>query len=501
MADYSQFPSPTGHGMARPHLVKLNLIILSLLMYSGSQGYDGSLMNCLQTLTQWQIFMNYPVGTWLGFINALPTIGSLVFLPAQAWVSDRLGRRVSLWVGILFSIIGAGVQASAHSPGTFIVGRLFIGISTAWFAASAVLITEIAYPSHRAKCTALYNCQFYVGSVIAAWVTYGVRNMEGSWAWRIPSLLQIAIPILALSGTIFAPESPRWLVANDRSDEAQAIIAKYHAGGPLDDPRVLFEINEIKQSILTELEAMRTTTYGDMVRTKGNRRRMFITITLGVFGQWVGNGVVSFYLSLILSTVGITSVTQQTLLNGFLNVWNLFMSVGAALMVDNIGRRKLFFSSGIIMLLSYVIITALSAEFANHGTKAVGTAVIPFLFIFFGGFDIGFTPLVIAYTAEIWPFSFRARGVAICLWSTSAAGLFNIFVNPIALAAIQWRYYVIFIAVQLLWLIAVYFRYPETRAYTLEEMTIVFDGEGDKTKAVNNEIQVKEASFAHNENI
>lgn len=51
------------------------------------------------------------------------------------------------------------------------------------------------------------------------------------------------------------------------------------------------------------------------------------------------------------------------------------MSVGAALMVDNIGRRKLFLSSGIIMLLSYVIITALSAEFANYGNKAVGTAV------------------------------------------------------------------------------------------------------------------------------
>lgn len=117
-------------------------------------------MNGLQTLTQWQIFIELSSRNVAGFINALPTIVSLVFLPAQAWVSDRLGRRVSLWVGILFSILGAGVQASAHSPGTFIVGRLFIGISTAWFAAEAVLITEIAYPSHRAKCTALYNCQF-----------------------------------------------------------------------------------------------------------------------------------------------------------------------------------------------------------------------------------------------------------------------------------------------------------------------------------------------------
>src|SRR5579859_496161 len=99
--------------------------------------------------------------------------------------------------------------------------------------------------------------------------------------------------------------------------------------------------------------------------------------------NFLHSGVVSYYLAIILETVGITSVTQQTLLNGFLNLWNLIMAVGAALLVDRAGRRKLFLSSSSIMLIAYIVITAISATFAKNGVKSVGTAMIPFLFIFF----------------------------------------------------------------------------------------------------------------------
>jgi hypothetical protein len=103
--------------------------------------------------------------------------------------------------------------------------------------------------------------------------------------------------------------------------------------------------------------------------------------------------------------------------------------------------------------------------------------VIPFLFIFFGGYDIAFTPLLISYPAEIWPFQLRARGMAVVLGSTYWALLFNIFVNPIALASITWKYYTVFISVLVIALVTIYFGYPETRGHTLEEMAVVFDGD------------------------
>jgi len=232
--------------------------------------------------------MHHPKGAWLGFINAIQAVGGIITFPIQAFVADRLGRKYCLYFGLFFVILGAVIQTAAKDSGMFIVARFFIGSATAWFSAAAVLITEIAYPSHRAKVTALYNCQFYVGSLISAWVTFGVRNYSTSWAWRVPSLLQLAIPIMAAFGTFASPESPRWLVSKGKIQEARAVLTKYHAGGDSDSALVLFEMAEIEKTLALEREAKNSASYMDMFRTKGNRHRLFITVTLGIFGQWAG---------------------------------------------------------------------------------------------------------------------------------------------------------------------------------------------------------------------
>jgi MFS family permease len=231
-------------------------------------------------------------------------------------------------------------------------------------------------------------CGWYVGSVVAAWVTFGARNYGTSWDWRLPSLLQILLPLVALPGLLMAPESPRWLVSVGRDEEARQILASSHAGGDMESPLVIYETLEIQSTIQAEKDAHATTSYLDMFKTAGNRRRLFISVTLGFFGQWSGNGVVSYYLALVLDTIGIKSVTQQTLISACLQIWNLIFAVGAAFSVDRLGRRKLFLASATTMLASYIVITGLSASFAQTGIPSVGTAVIPFLFIFFAGYDI-----------------------------------------------------------------------------------------------------------------
>lgn len=56
---------------------------------------------------------------------------------------------------------------------------------------------------------------------------------------------------------------------------------------------------------------------------------------------------------------------------------------------------------------------------------------------------------------------------------------FNIFVNPIALEAIAWKYYFVFVVVCAIYGLTAYFFYPETRGYSLERMAMVFDEMGD----------------------
>lgn len=113
------------------------------------------------------------------------------------------------------------------------------------------------------------------------------------------------------------------------------------------------------------------------------------------------------------------------------------------------------------MLASFIIVTALSATFAEHGIQAAGAATVAFLFIFFGFYDIAFTPLSIAYPVEILPFNLRAKGLSLNLTTVFGAGFFNQYVNPIALEAIHWKFYFVYIGALAAMIPTIYFLFPE----------------------------------------
>lgn len=111
--------------------------------------------------------------------------------------------------------------------------------------------------------------------------------------------------------------------------------------------------------------------------------------------------MVSYFLTLVLDTVGVTDPDTQTLINGLLQLFNFGAAVSAAFLVDRLGRRTLFLWSGFGMLISFVILTACSGVFNTTGNHSAGIAVIAFIFIYFFHYDIGYTPLLFGYTTEV----------------------------------------------------------------------------------------------------
>lgn len=275
-------------------------------------------MNGLQSTTSWKDYFHHPTGTRLGVVNAAQSIGSVAILPIVGTLSDKLGRRWTLLLGLITIIVASIIQAASVNYGMFIVSRIIVGCGGMLVSQpSPMLISELSFPTHRGKLTSLFWTWYYFGAILASWSTYGTQKHIGDsdWAWRAPSILQAAYPIIQLVFFWFVPESPRWLVANDRVEEAREILARYHTGGDQAHELIDFELSEISSAIENERRAA-ATKWSSLVSTPGNRKRTFIVVCVGAFAQWNGVAVVSYYLTLVLDTVGIKDPDTQTLING-----------------------------------------------------------------------------------------------------------------------------------------------------------------------------------------
>ncbi|KAG6897286.1 hypothetical protein C0992_002826 [Termitomyces sp. T32_za158] len=475
---YSHLVDPNRKWYNNRRLIALNAWIVLLLITSSTNGYDGSMMNGLQSLDQWNGYFNNPTGGRLGLLNAIQNIGSLAAYPFAPYLSDGIGRRPTIFLGAAIMCIATVVQTASQSVGMFIGARFLIGFGLTFAAnAAPMLVTELSYPSYRAPLTSTYNSLWYSGAIIAAWTTYGTFKINSTWAWRVPSALQGLPSVIQICLIWFCPESPRWLVSKGKDAQALKTLAYYHADGNEEDPLVRYEYDEIKAALDFDRTVVANVGWKSLFTTAGNRKRMRIIIAIAFFSQWSGNGLVSYYLNKVFDGIGITDPTDQLLINGILQIWNLAWALVASFMVDRIGRRVLFLSSGIGMTIFYTLQTALAGHFQNSGNPDSAHGVIAFIFLYYAAYDLAFTPLIVSYTLEILPFHLRAKGFNVFNFTISLSLIFNQYVNPIALKSIQWKYYVVYCCWLVFETIFLYFFVVETKNRTLEETAALFDGD------------------------
>ncbi|CAK5274903.1 unnamed protein product [Mycena citricolor] len=479
---YAHLIDPSRTWRSNRRLIVLNAWLVLLLITSSTNGYDGSMMNGLQTLPQWRDYFNNPTKGKLGLLNAIQNIGSLAAYPFAPYLTDGIGRRRTVFIGAVIMCIATAVQTASQSVGMFIGARFMIGFGVTIAVNSApLLVSELSYPPYRAQLTSVYNSLWYTGAIVAAWSTFGTFKMTHStWSWRIPSVLQALPSVLQVALVLFAPESPRWLMSKGREAEALDTLAYYHADGNQADPLVKYEFEEIKAALEFDRTVAANIGWKSFFASPGNRKRVRIIVAIAFFSQWSGNGLVSYYLTKVLDTVGITDPTIQLLINGVLQIWNLGCALSASWAVERLGRRLMFLTSVLGMLLFFTLQTICTARFQIAHTKGAGNAVIAFIFLYYAAYDIAFTPLIVTYTLEILPSPIRAKGYNIFNFTISLALIFNQYVNPIAMDSIDWKYYIVYCVWLVVEAVFLYFYLIETKSRTLEETAAIFDGAEDK---------------------
>lgn len=401
-----------------PHLRKLYLCAAVLMVASATTGYDGSLLNVSQQIDEWKEFFDVAIkdDNKLGILINMFNIGSIISFFITPYVADTYGRRTAIASGCALMVAGGCVTAFANGYEMYLGGRFILGFGNSLAQMSSpLLLTEICHPQHRGPVTAIYNCLWNLGALLVATIGAGTAQISGDWSWRSITFLQIAPSVIQLLGIWWIPESPRYLVNKDRNEEALNVLAKWHAGGDTNNATVQFEYREIRDVINAEKNADKATTYMDFFRTKGNRWRLAIIISLGVISQYSGNAILSNYVDIVYEGAGIKDQNTKLAISCGKTVFDLIVTITAALNVDRFGRRPLFLVSVFGMVGSFACWTVTGAVYENSGetNAGAGYAQIVFIWIFGAFYGIGFSGLLVAYALEVLPFHLRAKGMMI----------------------------------------------------------------------------------------
>ncbi|PLB34889.1 putative transporter [Aspergillus candidus] len=460
-------------------MLRLYGIVLLTTLNCCMNGYDGMLMSSVNAMDSFhKHFGTEMQGSQTGILFSIYAIGTLAGAAVSAPASDTFGRRFGMSVGSMLIIVGAGLEAAANELSQFIGGRFLIGMGVNLANTAAVIyLVEIALPHWRGTFGGLYNVVgYYTGSLSCTWIAYGTGFLASNWSWQIPVIIQAVPPFIVMTCAWLMPESPRWLFANNKAEQAREMLVKYHGMGDPDSSIVAYECNEIEADVRLEadLGGRRWWDYKVLFSSREMLYRMWLLFLVCIFSQFIGGSVIAYYLPVMLENAGIKSQSQQLLLNAMNNVFGFVSGICGSFTVDLWGRRTLFLYGTFITGLIYIPINVIASFDADNITTSMGYGFIACIFLYGIVYAFCWTPLQTLYPAEILPNHARAKGMAFQSIVYGASSFINLYATPTGLSTIGWKMYTIFMVFHFLEYVFMFFTLPETKGRTIEELEVLF---------------------------
>jgi SP family sugar:H+ symporter-like MFS transporter len=356
----------------------------------------------------------------LGLAVASALLGAAVGALITGRVADRQGRLVPMRIAsVLFilSAIGAGYANALWSLALFrVVGGIAIGIASV---IAPAYIAEIAPAKSRGMFGSLQQLAIVTGIFISLLVDYAIAASAGSaetpWllgitAWRWMFIVMV-LPAAAYGLISFViPESPRYLIAKGRPDEASTVLTKML--GPLGMPERIAQIT-------ASLTSATAPSFRDLRGPAlGLLPIVWVGIGLSVFQQFVGINVIFYYSSVLWHAVGFSEKDSLliTVITSVVNIGTTFIAIA---FIDRIGRRPLLLigSAGMAVTLGVLAFVFANAPLNDAHQPTLGhTAGLVALWaanLFVVAFGMSWGPIVWVLLGEKFPNRIRAAALAL----------------------------------------------------------------------------------------
>lgn len=405
-----------------------------------------------------------------GLFVSSALVGCIIGVAISGELSDKFGRKKPLMLAALLFLVSAlGCSLLPTLPGIItarVIGGVGIGLASN---VVPLYISEIAPARIRGRLVTYYQFAVTLGILIAyltnsALLQYALAHTNNTTGilhtvmvtevWRGMFGIGVIPAVLFALGLLIVPESPRWLIQQQREQEATAILNRINND---------FEVRaSLQQGRLAQ--KAEPISYRTLLKPKW-RKALIIGILLPLFSQFSGINAIIYYGPSILSSSGI-SLTNSLLSQIIFGGANMLFTLIAIWKVDSLGRRPLYLAGTI-----GATVSLLAMGICFYAGATTGWALLICVLAFLASFAFSIGPLKFVVAAEIFPGNIRGRAMAISIMVMWVADTIVGWLTPVLLKRIGTAYtFWLFALFCLIAFITVLKLLPETKGKSLEQI-------------------------------
>ncbi|PWZ03711.1 general substrate transporter [Testicularia cyperi] len=472
-------------------------LILSLAVVM--EGYDTMLLgnffaqpafarkygNCSEITGECEI----PAKWQTGLMNG-SQVGSIIGLQITGIASERFGYRPTILVALILMTAFIFIPFFAPNLEILLLGQVLQGLPWGCFqtltTAYAAEVTPVAL---RPFLTTWVNACWVIGQLVATGVLRATVNRTDHWAYKIPYALQWIWPVPIFIGCIFAPESPWWLVRQNRLEDAKKSLKRLAAN---DREFTDHEANQTVQMMIhtNELEkaAAEGGSYWDCFK-RTDRRRTEIACVVWLIQVFCGGPLMGlssyFYQKAGLPTDQAfnLSIGQFAMgLVGTLSSWFLLKKAG---------RRSIYLWGQVALCVLMITTGGLAFKSSSQSVSwAIGSMLLMFTFIY----DLTVGPVCYCLVAEISSTRLRAKTIVLARNAYNIGGIIANVLSPRMLNSTEWNWGAkagfFWAGTGALCLVWTYFRLPETMNRSYGALDILFEQKVSARKFASTEVDM-----------
>jgi SP family sugar:H+ symporter-like MFS transporter len=394
------------------------ILIVSVATLGGFLfGFDSGVINGTVDGLQ-KAFDSTNIGT--GFNVASMLLGCAVGAFVAGRLSDTIGRRAVLLIAAMLFIISAWGSGIAGDALVFVIARILGGLAVG--AASVIApayISEVAPADRRGRLSSIQQVMIIIGLFAAFLSNYFLAEFAGGsqqlvWggyeAWRWMFWVELVPAAAFLLLLFFIPESPRYLVAKGRDEEAQKVLSSLFGSAG-----TAAKLKEIQESLAGDVQPR----LSDLVSKQTGRIRKIVWVGIGLatFQQFVGINIVFYYGAVLWQAVGFTEndALKINILSGALSIGAVFAAI---MLIDRIGRKPLLLigSAGMAIGLTVMAFAFASGSLVDGElvlSDGAGIAALLAANAYVVAFNFSWGPVMWVMLGEMFPNQIRGSGLAV----------------------------------------------------------------------------------------